>query len=122
MLQIWLETCARFGIDEVLINVHAHAAAVQDFLLTRRHVEIPGTGRTLGDWDGKRPILCSDVESRRAIRLNHDTVHLFVAAQKGLRHVSVCDFVAAMQQVVRCFAKKSGERCFVIRFYRGIER
>jgi mannose-1-phosphate guanylyltransferase len=32
MLQIWLETCRRFGIDEVLINTHAHASAVQDFL------------------------------------------------------------------------------------------
>ena len=35
LLQIWLETCARFGIDEVLLNVHAHAAAVHQFL--RRH-------------------------------------------------------------------------------------
>lgn len=32
MLQIWLEACARFGIGEILINVHAHAQAVQDFL------------------------------------------------------------------------------------------
>lgn len=32
LLSIWLRMCKRFGIDEVLINVHAHAAAVSDFL------------------------------------------------------------------------------------------
>jgi mannose-1-phosphate guanylyltransferase len=32
LLQIWLELCRRNGIDEVLINVHAHAAAVCDFV------------------------------------------------------------------------------------------
>jgi mannose-1-phosphate guanylyltransferase len=34
LLQIWLETCALFGIDQVLINVHAHARAVHQFLET----------------------------------------------------------------------------------------
>jgi mannose-1-phosphate guanylyltransferase len=34
LLQIWLRTCALFGIDEVLINVHAHASAVRHFLHT----------------------------------------------------------------------------------------
>jgi mannose-1-phosphate guanylyltransferase len=32
LLQIWLDQCCRFGIDEVLINIHAHADLVQDFL------------------------------------------------------------------------------------------
>jgi mannose-1-phosphate guanylyltransferase len=32
LLSIWLQLCKRIGIDEVLINVHAHAAAVCDFL------------------------------------------------------------------------------------------
>jgi len=32
LLAIWLRLCQQFGIDDVLINVHAHAAAVQDFL------------------------------------------------------------------------------------------
>jgi mannose-1-phosphate guanylyltransferase len=32
MLQIWLETCRRFAIDEILINIHAHAEAVYEFL------------------------------------------------------------------------------------------
>jgi mannose-1-phosphate guanylyltransferase len=32
MLQIWLNICARFGIDEVLINIHSHAEAVRQFL------------------------------------------------------------------------------------------
>jgi mannose-1-phosphate guanylyltransferase len=32
MLQLWFDLCRRYGIDEVLINVHAHAQAVRDFL------------------------------------------------------------------------------------------
>jgi mannose-1-phosphate guanylyltransferase len=32
LLSIWLELCGWFGIDEVLINLHAHAAAVCEFL------------------------------------------------------------------------------------------
>jgi mannose-1-phosphate guanylyltransferase len=32
MLSIWLQLCKRFGIEEVLINLHAHAAAVNEFL------------------------------------------------------------------------------------------
>jgi mannose-1-phosphate guanylyltransferase len=35
MLQIWLEIFSHFGINEVLINIHAHAGMVQDFL--RKH-------------------------------------------------------------------------------------
>jgi len=35
LLEIWLETCQRFGIDDILINVHAHAEAVRDFLRHR---------------------------------------------------------------------------------------
>jgi mannose-1-phosphate guanylyltransferase len=32
MLSIWLQVCKRFGIEEVLINLHTHAAAVSEFL------------------------------------------------------------------------------------------
>jgi mannose-1-phosphate guanylyltransferase len=32
LLSIWLELCRRHGIDEVLINVHAHATAVREYL------------------------------------------------------------------------------------------
>jgi mannose-1-phosphate guanylyltransferase len=32
LLLIWLQLCKRFGVDEVLINVHAHADMVRDFL------------------------------------------------------------------------------------------
>jgi mannose-1-phosphate guanylyltransferase len=32
MLQIWMGLCRRHGIDDVLINVHAHADIVRDFL------------------------------------------------------------------------------------------
>ena len=32
LLQIWLDLCRRHGIEKVLINVHAHAKAVREFL------------------------------------------------------------------------------------------
>jgi mannose-1-phosphate guanylyltransferase len=32
LLSIWLELCRRYRIDEVLVNVHSHAAAVCEFL------------------------------------------------------------------------------------------
>jgi mannose-1-phosphate guanylyltransferase len=41
MLEIWLETCRRCGIDEVLINIHAHAELVRGFLRARpSHVRV----------------------------------------------------------------------------------
>jgi mannose-1-phosphate guanylyltransferase len=32
MLQIWFALCRKYGIDEVLINVHSHGDAVQKFI------------------------------------------------------------------------------------------
>jgi mannose-1-phosphate guanylyltransferase len=32
ILQIWLEQCATYGIDEVLINLHAHKDVVEEYL------------------------------------------------------------------------------------------
>jgi len=32
LLNIWLRICKRFGIDEVLVNLHAHAESVRDYL------------------------------------------------------------------------------------------
>jgi len=32
MLKIWFALCSRFGVDEVLINVHSHADAVRTFI------------------------------------------------------------------------------------------
>lgn len=37
MLSIWLELCHRHGIREVLINAHAHAGQVQDYLSAHRN-------------------------------------------------------------------------------------
>ena len=31
MLQIWLERCRRFGVQEVLVNLHSHADVVREF-------------------------------------------------------------------------------------------
>lgn len=41
MLEIWLERCRQFGIDDVLINLHSHGDAVRDFLLsTKRNIRV----------------------------------------------------------------------------------
>ncbi len=32
MLEIWLHLCRQYGIGEVLVNTHAHASAVKDFV------------------------------------------------------------------------------------------
>jgi mannose-1-phosphate guanylyltransferase len=32
LLGIWLEWCARYGIDEVLVNTHAHSERVREYL------------------------------------------------------------------------------------------
>src|SRR5262249_43456951 len=32
LLRIWLQLCDRFGINEVLVNVHSHAGMVRDFI------------------------------------------------------------------------------------------
>ncbi len=37
MLQIWFELCRRYGIDEVLINLHSHAKAVRRFIEENRN-------------------------------------------------------------------------------------
>jgi len=62
ILSIWFDLCRRFGIDEVLVNVHAHADQVKEFVGTngndlRVHVvEEPallgsaGTLRANQDW------------------------------------------------------------------------
>ena len=31
-MQIWFDLCRRYGIDEILINVHSHGAAVRKFI------------------------------------------------------------------------------------------
>jgi mannose-1-phosphate guanylyltransferase len=40
MLQIWLEHCHRFGIQEVLINLHSHARTVREFLDKNKLVDV----------------------------------------------------------------------------------
>jgi mannose-1-phosphate guanylyltransferase len=36
LLSLWLENCLRSGINEVLINLHAHAVKVRDFIASNR--------------------------------------------------------------------------------------
>src|SRR5215472_34757 len=58
LLQIWLENCRACGISEVLINTHAHAQKVRDFVSSkngRPHIwikeekELLGSAGTLRD-------------------------------------------------------------------------
>jgi mannose-1-phosphate guanylyltransferase len=37
MLEIWLSICRRHGISDILVNTHAHAAAVADFVRRYRN-------------------------------------------------------------------------------------
>jgi mannose-1-phosphate guanylyltransferase len=37
IIQIWIEKCRQFGIEQVLVNVHAHADMVRDFLGNSNH-------------------------------------------------------------------------------------
>jgi mannose-1-phosphate guanylyltransferase len=32
LLEIWLQTCKQFGVEEVLVNLHAHAESVRQYL------------------------------------------------------------------------------------------
>jgi mannose-1-phosphate guanylyltransferase len=36
MLQIWFDLCRRYGVDEVLINLHSHGEAVRRFIQQKR--------------------------------------------------------------------------------------
>jgi mannose-1-phosphate guanylyltransferase len=67
MLGIWLEILRRFGIDQVLINTHAHSVAVRDFLARHasglsirifEEAELLGSAGTLAknrDWVQSEP-------------------------------------------------------------------
>src|SRR5438309_739054 len=68
LLQIWLDLCASFGIDDVLINVNAHKEIICNFLestpksirVTVSHEEVllgsAGTLRAHRNWIGSDPL------------------------------------------------------------------
>ena len=39
LLAIWLEICRRYGVDEVLVNLHSQSEMVRDFL-AKTHLDI----------------------------------------------------------------------------------
>ena len=67
LLGIWLELCRRHGIDEILINLHAHSEAVRAFLrehgddlkvtVSEERVLLGSAGTLLAnrDWVGSDP-------------------------------------------------------------------
>ncbi len=99
MLAIWLDSCRRMGIEEVLVNTHAHAQAVADFVRPLRDgirvtvVEEPelfGSAGTLlahrewihGDdkfWIFYADVLtCANLASMEAFHSPHDAATLGV--------------------------------------------
>jgi len=83
MLQIWFEICRSAGITEVLINLHAHAEQVRDFVARNAHdlkvtlseePELLGSAGTLQanrQWLGEDPefwVLYSDVLTSLSFR------------------------------------------------------
>jgi|SRR5215469_15098293 len=104
LLAIWLELCAQAGIDSVLINVHAHANAVKQFLGSRRlpvSIEIVEEDELLGSagtiaanrsWITGEPnffILYGDVLTNadlKSLQCYHD--HNHEVATLGLYRVS----------------------------------
>jgi mannose-1-phosphate guanylyltransferase len=65
MMKIWLALCSRFGINEILINVHSHGSAIRNFieenkgganiLLSEETTLLGSAGTILAnrDWVGK---------------------------------------------------------------------
>ena len=37
LLELWLELCRLYAIDEVLINLYVHASSVGDYLIHHQH-------------------------------------------------------------------------------------
>ena len=83
MLALWLECCRRAGIDEVLINLHANAGSVHEFLLQHaagmpvrvvEEAELLGSAGTLRanrDWIGSDElfwVFYADVLNRADLR------------------------------------------------------
>ena len=68
LLQLWLRQCSRYGIDEVLINIHTQRDAVEQFLRSsnssvkvqlqeeRELLGSAGTLRANRDWIGADPL------------------------------------------------------------------
>lgn len=94
MLQIWLQTCKNFGIREVLINLHAHAEVVRDFVEKNdtgvwAHVseepELLGSAGTLRanrDWVANEDfwifyadvLNCADLDAIKSVHRKHKPV------------------------------------------------
>jgi mannose-1-phosphate guanylyltransferase len=127
MLQIWLEVCRRAGIDEVMLNLHAHAGIVRQWLNQNgspgvhvrlsEEVTLLGSAGTLlvnRDWVHPDPrfwILYADVLTNarlRAMLALHDVRR--PAATLGLYQVpdpSRCGIVSFDEQnVIRGFVEK----------------
>jgi len=131
MLEIWLELCSRNGIDEVLINIHAHADIVRQTLRDREtpvkvHVVeeklLLGSAGTLyanRDWVQGEPSFCifySDVLTTANLRLMAEFhQHRRTVATLGLYQVadpSRCGVVISDREgMIREFEEKPEKPC-----------
>lgn len=126
MLQIWFDICHEFGIDELLINLHAHANQVREFLrrnsngIRVRIFEEPvllgsaGTLRKNREWIGLDPcfwVLYGDVLTTANLsRMLEFHQQHGQAATMGVCEVaqpSRCGIVGTDEQgIVRSFVEK----------------
>jgi mannose-1-phosphate guanylyltransferase len=125
MLEIWLSLCRQYDVSEVLINTHAHAAAVVNFARKWRNgVEVTvieeaqlfgsaGTLRANRDWlggDEKFWIFYADVLTRANLKAMLDFHSPQSAATLGVYSVpdpERCGIVCVDQdQVITDFAEK----------------
>jgi len=127
MLQIWLELCRKAGIDEVMLNLHAHSGLVREWLnqngscgvrvrLSEEVALLGSAGTLLGnrDWvhgDSRFWVLYADVLTNadlRAMLAFHDARQ--PAATLGLYRVpdpSRCGIVSFDDQhLIRGFVEK----------------
>src|SRR5260370_40412657 len=78
----WFLVVFLLGMDKLLASIDRGQfilanSSQQDFFLAGVCIEKPDT--VLADeWDWKRPVLCTDIQNHRSVRLFGETMHLLV--------------------------------------------
>ncbi|HLW52699.1 MAG TPA: nucleotidyltransferase family protein [Candidatus Angelobacter sp.] len=114
LLALWLENCRRAGINEVLINAHAHAAMVRDFV-SRQERRISITVAEEAVLLGSAGTLAMN----RAFVENEETFYVLYA--DVLSNVTLPDMLAAHEETqslatLGVYQVPDPQRCGVITF------
>ncbi len=117
-----LALCIDERVQDVdgIVFVGAHSP-IENFLLARLGVEVPGAAGVLDQGNRNRPILGADIKRHRLVRLDHHAMHLVVAANEIRQHVLVGNLVASMENLVRVRTEDRCQRLAVIRLGRVVE-